>query len=161
MPSRKNRSRKANRRSPQPDPTLRERLQQRLSGLIGWFHARRWYAYAAAAVLLFGASLVGGYWLAQRLEMGDGDRLARDTLEEMKRSGPAGSATEPAPRYARIEDLPDLPKYTEVEPGQPRCRPRPPALQARVGAAGTAHPVVPALCQGAARAGQGGARQGP
>jgi uncharacterized protein len=121
MPSRKNRSRKANRRSPQPDPTLRERLQQRLSGLFAWFHARRWYAYAIAAVLLFGASLVGGYWLAQRLEIGDGERLARDTLEEMKRSGPsAGSATEPAPRYARIEDLPDLPKYTEVEPGQPR-----------------------------------------
>ena len=33
--------------------------------------------------------------------------------------GPA-AAQEPPPRYARIEDLPELPKYTEVEPGQPR-----------------------------------------
>ena len=62
----------------------------------------------------------GGYWLAERLELSDGDRLARDTLEEMKRGAATGGATEPAPRYARIEDLPDLPKYTDVEPGQPR-----------------------------------------
>ena len=69
----------------------------------------------ALGLLLFGASLVGGYWLAQRLEGSDGERLARETLEEMKRgSAPVG------PKYARIEDLPDLPKYTEVEPGQPR-----------------------------------------
>ena len=61
-------------------------------------------------------SLVGGYWLAERLSGSDSERRARETLEEMKR----GSASAPAPKYARIEDLPDLPKYTEVEPGQPR-----------------------------------------
>ncbi|HEY4892092.1 MAG TPA: divergent polysaccharide deacetylase family protein [Reyranella sp.] len=66
-------------------------------------------------VLLFVASLFGGYWIAERLESGDRDRLARDTLEEMKRSTPG----EPAAKYARIEDLPGLPKYTEAEPGQP------------------------------------------
>ena len=119
MASRKNRSRKANRRSPPSPPGLGERLRQRFDGLIEWCGSRRWYAIAAAMLLLFGVSLVGGYWLAQRLELGDSDRLARDTLEEMKRAGPVTSS-EPAAKYARIEDLPDLPKYTEVEPGQPR-----------------------------------------
>lgn len=118
MASRKNRSRKANRKSPQLPPGLGERLRARFEGLFAWLHARRWIAYVALGLLLFCASLVGGYWLAQRLEGSDGERLARETLEEMKR----GSATDPAsaPKYARIEDLPDLPKYTEVEPGQPR-----------------------------------------
>lgn len=97
-------------------PGLGERLRQRFDGLFAWFHARRWVAIVVGAPLLFGASLVGGYWLAERLGDGDKERLARQTLEEMKR----GSATAPAPRYARIEDLPDLPKYTEVEPGRPR-----------------------------------------
>src|SRR4029453_15610159 len=58
----------------------------------------------------------GGGWVAERLEGTDSERVARDTLEEMKR----GSATV-GPKYARIEDLPDLPKYTEVEPGQARA----------------------------------------
>ena len=40
----------------------------------------------------------------------------RDTLEEMKR----GTPDEPAAKYARIEDIPGLPKYTDAEPGQPR-----------------------------------------
>jgi polysaccharide deacetylase 2 family uncharacterized protein YibQ len=116
MASRKNRSRKANRKSPQLPPGLGERLKWRFETFFAWLHARRWIAFVAIGLLLFGASLVGGYWLAQRLEGSDGERLARETLEEMKR----GSVPAPAPRYARIEDLPDLPKYTEVEPGQPR-----------------------------------------
>src|SRR5512147_1397612 len=134
MASRKNRSRKANRRSPPPPPGVGDRLRQRFDGLVAWCAGRRWYAIALGVLLLFGISLVGGYWLAQRLEIGDGERLARDTLEEMKRSG-APTPAEPAPRYARIEDLPDLPKYTEVEPGQgptleekPRPRPQQVAL---------------------------------
>ncbi|MBL6617379.1 MAG: divergent polysaccharide deacetylase family protein [Reyranella sp.] len=130
MASRKNRSRKANRRSPPSPPGLGERLRQRFEGLIAWCAARRWYAIAAGLLLLFGVSLVGGYWLAERLELGDGERLARDTLEEMKRGGSV-TPGEPAPKYARIEDLPGLPQYTEIEPGQPRPtleekpRPRP------------------------------------
>jgi polysaccharide deacetylase 2 family uncharacterized protein YibQ len=118
MASRKNRSRKANRKSPQLPPGLGERLRRRFDGLLAWLHARRWVGIVAGALLLFGASLVGGYWLAERLGTGDADRSARDTLEDMKR----GSATGPAagPKYARIEDLPDLPKYTEVESGQSR-----------------------------------------
>jgi uncharacterized protein len=130
MASRKNRSRKANRRSPPAPPGLGERLRQRFEGLIAWCTARRWYAIAAGLLLLFGVSLAGGYWLAERLERGDGERLARDTLEEMKRGGSV-TPGDPAPRYARIEDLPGLPQYTEIEPGQPRPtleekpRPRP------------------------------------
>jgi polysaccharide deacetylase 2 family uncharacterized protein YibQ len=138
MASRKNRSRKANRKSPQSAAGPGERLRRRLDGLAAWLQARRWYGFALGGLLLFGASLAGGYWLAQRLELSDGDRLARDTLEEMKRGGSAapgsapGPASEPAPRYARIEDLPDLPKYTDVEPGKtrptleekPRARPQ-------------------------------------
>ena len=92
MASRKNRSRKANRKSPQLPPGLGERLRRRFEGLFAWFEARRWVAVVVGALLLFGASLVGGYWLAERLEGSDGDRLARDTLEEMKR----GSATDRA-----------------------------------------------------------------
>jgi len=120
MASRKNRSRKANRRSPKPADGFSERLRQRFGRLLAWFAARRWVAVVVGALLLFCASVVGGYWIAERLELTDGDRLARDTLEEMKRGGASSSTSEPTAKYARIEDLPDLPKYTEVEPGQPR-----------------------------------------
>lgn len=118
MASRKNRSRKANRKSPQLPPGLGERLRQRFDGLSAWLYARRWVGIVAGALLLFGASLVCGYWLAERLGAGDGDRVVRDTLDDMKRGSTAGPGT--VPKYARIEDLPDLPKYTEVEPGQSR-----------------------------------------
>ncbi len=116
MASRKNRSRKANRKSPKTAPYARDRVVQRFGAIIAWIDAHRWHSIVAGLVLLFVASLFGGYWIAERLESRDGDRLARDTLEEMKRS----ATTETAPRYARIEDLPGLPKYTDAEPGQPR-----------------------------------------
>jgi polysaccharide deacetylase 2 family uncharacterized protein YibQ len=116
MASRKNRSRKANRKSPKTAPTLRERLQRRFNAVVTWIDAHRWHAIAGGLVLLFVGSLFGGYWIAERLESGDRDRLARDTVDEMKRN----ALTEPAAKYARIEDLPGLPKYTDSEPGQPR-----------------------------------------
>lgn len=116
MASRKNRSRNANRKSPRLPPGPGERLRRRLAGLLAWLHARRWFVVVAGAFVLFGASLVGGYWLAERLGTGESERLARETLEELKR----GTPTTAPPKYARIEDLPDLPKYTEVEPGQSR-----------------------------------------
>jgi uncharacterized protein len=123
MASRKNRSRKANRKSPRSSAALGERLRQRLHGLVTSLRARRWYAIVLGGILLFCGSVIGGYWLAERLEIKDGDRLARDTLEEMKRGAPTGTgerASDSRPKYARIEDLPELPKYTEVEPGKPR-----------------------------------------
>jgi hypothetical protein len=116
MASRKNRSRKANRKSPKSAPTRRERLQGRFNAVITWLAGHRWHAIIGGLVLLFVGSLFGGYWIAERLESGDRDRLARDTLGEMKRGAPA----EPAAKYARIEDIPGLPKYTDSEPGQPR-----------------------------------------
>ncbi len=98
MASRKNRSRKANRKSPKTAPSARDRVVQRFGAIIAWIDAHRWHSIVAGLVLLFVASLFGGYWIAERLESRDGDRLARDTLEEMKRSA----------------------KYTDAEPGQPR-----------------------------------------
>jgi uncharacterized protein len=116
MASRKNRSRKANRKSPKSAQTIRDRIGRRFNAVVIWIDAHRWHAIVGGLVLLFVASLFGGYWLAERLESSDRDRLARDTLEEMKRGTPA----DPAAKYARIEDIPGLPKYTDAEPGQPR-----------------------------------------
>jgi polysaccharide deacetylase 2 family uncharacterized protein YibQ len=65
-------------------------------------------------LLLFGASLAGGYWLAQRLDSRATDVQVRDTLEDMRRS--ATAAPPPDPKYASIDEI--LPKYTELEPGQ-------------------------------------------
>ncbi len=116
MASRKNRSGKANRRSPRKAPTVGERVRRRFDAVVTWIDAHRWHSIVAGLALLFFGSLISGYWLAERLELKDGDRLARDTLEEMKRAAPAA----PPARYARIDDLPDLPKYTDAEPGHPR-----------------------------------------
>ncbi|MFO1083736.1 MAG: divergent polysaccharide deacetylase family protein [Reyranellaceae bacterium] len=139
MASKKNRSRK-----PSPGRTRTKkagapashggRLRRKLAAVGAWIDAHRWHSAIGGLLLLFGASLVGGYWLAERLDARDRDRVARDTLEEMKRNAP----TEAPPRYARIEDLPDLPKYTDSEPGQPRTtleeKPRPARSQPQVAA---------------------------
>lgn len=116
MASRKNRSRKANRKSPKAAQTIRDRLYRRFNTVVTWIDAHRWRAIAGGLVLLFVGGLFGGYWVGERLESRDRDRLARDMLEEMKR----GTAAAPEPKYARIEDIPGLPKYTDSEPGQPR-----------------------------------------
>jgi uncharacterized protein len=98
MASKKNRSRKANRKSPK----LNNRLVGRWRALLAWVDAHRWHAAGIAFVVLFVASLAGGYWIAQRFD-----------------PKPA-EASKPGPRYARIEDIPGLPRYTETEPGQQR-----------------------------------------
>ncbi|MGQ3298046.1 divergent polysaccharide deacetylase family protein [Reyranella sp.] len=67
---------------------------------------------------MFVGSVFGGYWIAERLDLRGGDRGARDTLDDMKRSA-AATGPAVAPRYSRIEELPDFPKYTEAEPGKP------------------------------------------
>lgn len=122
MASRKNRSGKANRRSPKAPPGLLERLRLRFEPLLAWAMAHRWYAIIAGAVFLFVVSVLGGYWIAERFELGDRNRAARDTLEDMKRGGAAATRErEPEPKYARLEDLPEFPKYSEAEPGKPRA----------------------------------------
>jgi polysaccharide deacetylase 2 family uncharacterized protein YibQ len=68
--------------------------------------------------LLFVASLAGGYWIAARLD---------------------GTKRPPAQTYARIEDIPGLPRYLETEPGQlpgtVEEKPRPPKPAPQVAAA--------------------------
>jgi polysaccharide deacetylase 2 family uncharacterized protein YibQ len=114
MASKKNRSRKANRRS----PNLKDRLSERVRTLFAWIDGHRWHAAIIAFVVLFFGSLVGGYWIAARLDSIDRDRVAREALQDMKRT--AAVVPEASPKYARIEDIPGLPRYTEVEPGQQR-----------------------------------------
>jgi polysaccharide deacetylase 2 family uncharacterized protein YibQ len=88
---------------------LLERLGARLNAIVTWLGSRRLLAIVVAAIVAFAASLVGGYWLARKL----------DTLDDMRRAAQPGAP--PASRYARIEDLPEFPKYTEAEPGKPRA----------------------------------------
>ena len=114
MASKKNRSRKANRKS----PNLRDRLIARVRALLAWIDSHRWHAAIIAFVVLFVGSLVGGYWIAARFDSVDRDRLAREALQDMKRT--AATVPEASPKYARIEDIPGLPRYTEIEPGQQR-----------------------------------------
>jgi hypothetical protein len=110
MASKKNRSRKANRKS----PNLKDRLSARVRTLATWIDGHRWRAAIIAIVLLFVGSLAGGYWLASRFDAVDRDRVAREALQDMKRT--AAAIPEASPKYARI----GLPRYTEVEPGQQR-----------------------------------------
>jgi polysaccharide deacetylase 2 family uncharacterized protein YibQ len=124
MASKKNRSRNSNRKSPKVAPRLSDRLAARFRSHIDWIKAHRGRSIALAVVLLFGGSLLGGYWVAGRLDSLDRDRAARETLEQMKR----GAAAEPETRYARIEDIPGLSKYTDAEPGKPR-----PTLEEKAG----------------------------
>src|SRR5262252_4697536 len=101
MASRKNRSGKANRRSPKAASGVADRLRRLGTAAVAWIDAHRWHSIALGMLLLFTASLMVGYWLAERLEMKDGDRLARDTLQEMKR----GASSDSGPR-ATVEEKP-------------------------------------------------------
>jgi hypothetical protein len=110
MASRKNRSRNPNRKSPKAAAGWRDRLAWRWRGLVDWAVRHRWQSIAVAFAVLFFGSLVGGYWFANKLDSLDRDRLARDTLGDMKRDG----GTE---KYASIDQIPGLPHYTETDPG--------------------------------------------
>ncbi|WP_428661047.1 divergent polysaccharide deacetylase family protein [Reyranella sp.] len=117
MASRKNRSGKANRRRAKRPPSA---LTLRWRAFAGWIHTHRWHAATIGLLLLFAGGLVGGYWIAGRVDGSDRDKIARDALEDMKR----GAQAPPPPlreTYARIEDIPGLPRYTETEPGQQRA----------------------------------------
>ncbi|MCF8534409.1 MAG: divergent polysaccharide deacetylase family protein, partial [Reyranella sp.] len=105
--------------------------------------AHRWRSIVVGFLLMFCASLFGGYWAAGWLDSLDRDRMARETLEEMKRGTPANPETGPEPKYARIDDIPDLPKYTEVEPGKPR-----PTFEEKPRPAGKPPQVTAVVAQG-------------
>ena len=123
MASKKNRSRKANRRSPKTPGSLHTWFTVRRAAIQTWVEGHRWHSITLGISALFIASLVGGYWIAQRLESSDRDRLARETLEQMKKEAP------PA-KYASIDEIPGLPRYKETEQPvatieeKPRARPQ-------------------------------------
>ena len=118
MASRKNRSRKANRRSPKSAAGWRNRLVGRCRDLLGWIEVHRWAVISIGVVVLLGGSFLGSYWLADRLDSLDRATVVKDALNEMKRE--SRPQPQPTGKYARIEDIPGLPQYTETEPGQVR-----------------------------------------
>jgi hypothetical protein len=114
MASRKNRSRKSNRRSP--------------NAVLAWVERHRRALVIGAFVFLFVDAVVGGYWVAQRFEP---SKAAKVT-------------------YARIEDIPGLPRYVETEPDQklgtfedkpkPQSQPQPQPAPQVAAAASTQQP---------------------
>lgn len=104
--------------SPKTPLRFRGRFAGLYRGCLGWIQAHRTHSIVIAVIVLFAGSLAGGYWMAGRLDSIDRERTARETLEQMKR-GAAGGA-EPETKYARIEDIPGLSRYTDAEPGKPR-----------------------------------------
>jgi polysaccharide deacetylase 2 family uncharacterized protein YibQ len=118
-------------------------VRQRWDGVVAWAHGHRWHSLIAILLVLFGLSVLGGYWFARRLDRGQGDNVARELLDDMKRSA---ANSEPAPRYARIEDLPGLPKYTEAQPDEARTveeKPRPARPQQLAAAASSSETTNP------------------
>ncbi len=97
--------------------------------LSAWISAHRWHSLVIAFGLLFAVSLFGGYLIAERF-----DPVERRTS---------------SPRYARIEDIPGLPRYEESEPGQhptieekPRPRPAPQVAAPQVAALAPGEPAA-------------------
>ncbi len=99
MTSRKNRSGTTNRRSPKKPEGPRARLESRFRAIVAWLDAHRGRALALGFGLLFIASIVVGHGIAAFLD-------SREPKVEAK--------------YARIEDIPGLPQYSEAEPGKPQ-----------------------------------------
>jgi polysaccharide deacetylase 2 family uncharacterized protein YibQ len=130
MASKKNRSRKANRKSPKKAGWAPAWLSARYRNVAGWLDARRGLAIVLGIVLLFSGSLVGGYWIAQR--MASPPALA-----------PQASPQSP-PKYASISEIPGLPQYKESDQPtptieeKPRTRPQVAAATAATSANGPA-----------------------
>lgn len=92
-------------------------MRLRVAG--AWIGRHRWWAAIVAILLMFGGSLFGGYWLAQRLDSRASEATVRDTLQDMKRTADSGAQpSQPQPKYASIDEIPGLPRYTELDPGQ-------------------------------------------
>ncbi|HJQ58814.1 MAG TPA: divergent polysaccharide deacetylase family protein [Vineibacter sp.] len=72
--------------------------------------SRRLTVVTAAFALLLLLGLGGGYGLARLLVGGDDSRITA-----MSRAPASRSGSTPAPKYASIDDLPDLPRYSEAE----------------------------------------------
>ena len=98
MASKKNRSGKSNRKSPKSPSSLRARVSDRFSAVRRWAESHHWATIAGALVFLFVASLLGGYWIAARLDSMDRDRVAREILQDMKQEGGGASAPQQRPQ---------------------------------------------------------------
>jgi polysaccharide deacetylase 2 family uncharacterized protein YibQ len=95
--------------------------------VLAWVERRKRVLVIGGFASLFVGALVGGYWLAQRLEP---SKPAKQT-------------------YARIEDIPGLPRYIETEPDQKpatvedKPRPKPTPTSTQVAAAASSQPQTP------------------
>lgn len=106
---------------------------RRRSGTQDWLGRLKRIAVAVtlrrvslAVGILAGLILLGigvGYWTAGRLDEIDRDARSRAILDGMKQGQ---AASEPRrdmptePKYSRIEDLPEYPRFTDNAPGQQR-----------------------------------------
>jgi polysaccharide deacetylase 2 family uncharacterized protein YibQ len=112
MASKRNRTGKANRKSPKRTSARRAWFEARYEAVRTWVRGHRWHSVIIGLVVLFSASIVGGYWIAERLS---------------PRTKTAAVA--PPPKYASIDEIPGLPKYRETEQAVPtieeKPRPRP------------------------------------
>jgi polysaccharide deacetylase 2 family uncharacterized protein YibQ len=113
----------------------------RLDALLAWCDAlgrrasaavasRRAFFSVAGLIALMIVGVGGGYWLAHFLVGSPGTRAAAVSRPPIATSNPK-TPPERAPKYASIDELPDLPRYTESE-GQPRpvYEERPPTVAA-------------------------------
>lgn len=131
MASKKNRSRKANRKSPKKRGAAAGWFSTRWRIVLGWIEAHRWHSIALGVVLLFCASLVGGYLIAQRLALGPA---------QASKSAPATTAQPAAPsspKYASISEIPGLPHYKEADHPLPTVEEKPRARPQVAAAAST------------------------
>jgi uncharacterized protein len=105
MASKKNRSRKSNRRSPKTPDSFRASVMVRYETVRSWVAGHRRHSIVIAITVLFIGSLVGGYWIAAHFSA-------------------------PPPKYASIDEIPGLPHYKETEQPvatveeKPRARPQ-------------------------------------
>ncbi|TXL76764.1 divergent polysaccharide deacetylase family protein [Vineibacter terrae] len=110
----------------------------RLDAVLAWCDAlwrragaalasRRAFFSAAGLIVLLVVGVGGGYWLAQALVGSPGTRAA--SVSRPPAAATAPKAPPPVPKYGSIDELPDLPRYSEAE-GQPRpvYEERPPAV---------------------------------
>ncbi len=96
-------------------------MSTRYRTALGWIEAHRGHSIALGVVVLFSGSLVGGYWIAQRLSL--------PTAPAPRSS--SQSSPQSSPKYASISEIPGLPRYEETDQPVPtieeKPRPHPPA----------------------------------
>lgn len=88
--------------------------------VLAWQRTRAAAASRRSVLGLAGVGMLllmgigGGYWLAQLLLSSEGTRPPATPSASTPRVAPAGKPDAP-PKYASIDELPDLPRYSEAE----------------------------------------------